>query len=847
MLKVSLAGVRAHRLRLMLTGLAIMLGVGFIAGTFVLTDTMQAGIDKKFAGSASKVDVAVLPKKGKVDVLPEEGPGGDRVPADLLTKIRALPGVTAVHGLVRGEAPLIGKDGKVYGDSPTRGLSVTDGPLQRYDIVAGKAPVAPDEAVLDERTAKRNGFKVGAVIRVLDAKGAEHRFTLTGLADFGVDSEVGFYGGVGFTPATAVRMTGERDPVEIDVLGGDQAALRDAVAAVAGARYDVLTSRALGDRLADAAGADTKIIRTGLLIFGVVSMLVSALVIYNTFAILIAQRMREMALLRCVGATRRQVFGGVLLESAVVGLAGSLAGLALGVVLAAGLLALVGGMNAEIPTDRLTLTPTAVAVGLTVGIVVTVLSALLPARAATRIAPVAALRSELEPGGGRFRLGWPRRILTVLFGVLGVGLALLGSLSMDKGETAMFVVAAGGALLFLAVIALMPALVRPLGGAAGALPARLTGVPGRLAVANARRTPRRTATTTIALTIGVGLMSLFAVVAASGQATVVANLEEQFPVDFQLHTQFSSAQTDPELPPALAAGLRARSELTGVVEMRRQEARVGGDEVEVGTATPAAFGRLLKPPVRSGSLADLKTGTVAVNETIAKHQGLAVGDTLRIGTGRGQVPLKVVAVFGGETSLSSYVVPESDFTRYFGAKGPWTIYVNVRPGTDPERALRAVEQVAQPYPTVKATSATAVKEQFTSAFDTMLMIFGGLLGLAVIIALFGIANTLSLSVVERTRESALLRALGITRGQLRLMLSVEAVIMAIIGALTGVVLGVAFGWAATESMADSSVFALPYGQIVGLMALAGLAGLLAAVLPARRAARTSVVESLSHG
>ncbi|HEX2312818.1 MAG TPA: FtsX-like permease family protein [Thermomonospora sp.] len=836
MLRTSLAGLRAHKLRLLMTAVAITLGVGFIAGTFVLTDTMQAGVDKKFAGSASKVDVAVLPG---------ESADTDGLPLGLLAAVRSASGVTDAQGLVEGDAALVGKDGKVYGDQPTVGLSVSPGALQRYEIKAGRAPSGPAEAVLDERTAERTGFRVGDTVRVLDPKGAQIPFTVTGLADFGINEEVGFRGGVGFTPATALRMTGERHYQEIDVLGsGSTEALRASVAAVARG-HDVLDSGELGDRLARSRGADTKIIRTGLLIFGAVSMAVSALVIYNTFAILVAQRMRELALLRCVGATRRQVFGGVVLESAVVGLVGSLAGLAVGVGLAAGLLALLGATDAGVPTGALTLRLPAVVLGLLIGTVVTVLSALLPARAATRVAPIAALRSELEPGSGRFRLGWPRRILAALLGALGLGLGVLGALVMDKGETAMFVVSAGGGVLFLAVIALMPALVRPLSRVTGALPARLTGVPGRLAVANARRSPRRTATTTIALTIGVGLMSLFAVVAASGRATGVAELEKQFPVDFQLRTQYTTNENaQRRLPAELAPQLRNLPELATVTEMRRVETTgPDGSEVEVSTVTWSSIGALVKPKIKSGSLADLRPGAVAVHQST----GLAAGETVRLKTRAGVVPLTVGAVFTGDTPLTSYVVTERDFGRFFGAQGPENIYVQLRDGVDPDVAQQKVEQVAQPYPTAKVDSATALREQFDKAIDLILMIFGGLLGLAVIIALFGIANTLSLSVVERTRESALLRALGITRPQLRLMLSVEAVIMALIGALTGVVLGGAFGWAAIEALSDSSVFAFPFLQVAGLMALAAVAGLLAAVLPARRAARTSVVEALSHG
>ncbi|WUI04573.1 ABC transporter permease [Spirillospora sp. NBC_00431] len=840
MLRTTLAGLRAHKLRLLLTAVAITLGVGFISGTFVLTDTMDKGVAKTFARSADKVDFAVLPDDGA-----DKG-----LSADTLRRVRAVPGVTDVHGMVKGDAALVGKDGKAVGDFPTVGMSVPSGRLLRYDFDRGRPPSGGGETVLDTELAKREGYTVGDVVTILDEKNRPHRFKVVGLVDFGIDQEASFRGGVGFDPATAMAMTGEKTYEEIDVAGGDRAAIEAAVKASAGegagASDRVYSGAELGAELAKAAGADTKVIRAGLLIFGLVAMLVSALVIYNTFSILIAQRMREMALLRCVGATRRQVFGGVVVESAVVGLIGSLLGLAAGVGLGAGALVGIRQLDASLATtgpSGTSLTPRTIVLGLAVGVIVTVASALLPARAATRVAPVAALRSELEPGSGRFRLGVPRTTIAVLLGAAGLAIGVLGSLTMPKGQAAMFVVALAGGVFFLAVIAAMPALVRPLGRFAGAAPARLGGVPGRLAVANAQRAPRRTATTTIALTVGVGLMSLFAVIAASGKATATHKLEEQFPVEFQIRTQ----DFEGTVPRALGETLRKRPEVAEVIELHRKETKAAGKDKDVATVTASALGRIVKPEMTKGTLdAARKPGTAMVDTNTAKTAGLARGETVQLKTIQGTVPVKITAEYAPGFGLDGIVVPEPDFTRYFGARDPSGIFVKTRDDVAASDARRVVEGAAQPYPAAKVTSSAEFKESMTKAVDMMLMIFGGLLGLAIVIALFGIANTLTLSVVERTRESALLRALGLTKRQLRRMLSVEALVMAVIGAFTGVVLGVAFGWAATNAMATDSIFSLPYLQVVAFVVLAGLAGTAAAVMPARRAARTSIVESLSH-
>ncbi|WP_433244694.1 ABC transporter permease [Actinomadura nitritigenes] len=842
MLRTTLAGLRAHKLRLLLTAVAITLGVGFISGTFVLTDTMNQGVARTFARSADKVDVAVQPD-ARTDTGPKDEPG---IPLDVLDRVRAVPGVTQAQGTVRGDAALVGKDGKTVGDLPTVGISVPSGKLLRYDVTKGRTPSGASEAVLGKDLADRSGYQVGDAVTVLDHANRPHRFTVVGLVDFGIDEEAGYRGGVGFDAATALAMTGVKKYQEIDVLGGTKPAVKAAV----GDKYEVYTGKELGKRLADSAGADTEIIQAGLLIFGLVAMLVSALVIYNTFSILIAQRMREMALLRCVGATRRQVFGGVVTEAFAVGLAGSVLGILAGVGLGAGAVAVMAQVNDRVRMDGVALSARTIAIGLAVGVVVTVLSALLPARAATRVAPVAALRSETEPGGGRFRLGPIRTALAVLLGAAGLGLGVMGSVTMAKGQTAMYTVALAGAVFFLAVVTAMPALVRPLGRLAGAVPARLGGVPGRLAVANARRSPRRTATTTIALTVGIGLMSLFAVVAASSKATSAEKLAEQYPAEFQVQTR--TGDGGGRAPQGLTEALRKRPEFSHVFELLAKDAKVDGKETNVASLTGSALGTVLKPKLVHGSASalasgGLKPGTGIVEQGVAKRHGMSVGQTVRVRTAHGTAPVRIAAVFSTPaTTLGALIVPEADFTRYFAAPDDSAIYIKDRDGVPPDAARKAVEVAARPYPAAKVYSSAEFEKSVSDAIDMMLMIFGGLLGLAIVIALFGIANTLTLSVVERTRESALLRALGLTRRQLRRMLSVEALVMAVIGAVTGVVLGVAFGWAATNAMEDGAIFSLPYLQVVGFVLLAGAAGVLAAVMPARRAAKASIVESLAH-
>ncbi|MFC4534354.1 ABC transporter permease [Sphaerisporangium dianthi] len=836
MFRTTLAGLLAHKLRLLLTSLAITLGVGFIAGTFILTDTIQSGLSQRIAASADKVDVAVLPTAGT----------GERrsLAAGDLAAIKGLAGVAEAQGLVKGSAALLGKDGKAVGDIATSGVSVVTGRLDRTEITAGAAPAAPDQVVIDKNTARTRGFAVGDTVRVLDGGGEPHTFHLVGLFDVGVDQQLAVTGAVGFTSATAQAMTGEKGFAEIDVVaapGVTPERLKSAVAAALPGGARVYTGHELAQRLAQNNGADIDVIGTALLMFGLVAMFVAALVIYNTFNILVAQRTREMALLRCIGATRRQVFGSILLESAVVGLLSSALGLLAGLGLGAGALAGLSALGREVPAGGVSLAPRTIVLALAVGLVVTVAAALLPARSATKVAPVAALRAQADEH--TFRTGVLRVVFAALFLLAGAGVTALGVAS-SPGEQALFLVMGGGVLTFFAVLILGPVMVRPLSTLAGWAPAKLSGVPGKLALDNSHRNPKRSATTTVALTIGVTLMTLISVITATTRATYTAKLDDQFPIDYMVAPQLTSLSNgDAVLPAALAASLRSRPELASTVGFRQAEARVGTD----GTGDVGAFDGPYQPALVKGSMRGFEPGSAVIADDLAERLGTGPGGSITVTTPRaGAVRLKVLGVFDPEsTTLPTVTVPDRAFERYFGPMGYSRLIVNAKDGVAADVSRRAVEAAAEPYPTAKVRSATEVRGQFDEALDMMLMIIGGLLGLAILISLLGIANTLSLSVHERTRESALLRALGLTRPQLRRMLSVEALILGLIGAVVGAVLGVAYGWAASQTLMDEVLFRVPVTQVLLFVALSGAAGVLAAVLPGRKAARASIVGSLA--
>jgi putative ABC transport system permease protein len=827
MLRTTLAGLRTHVLRLALTALAISLGVAFISGTFVLTGTLQASFDQQFTAAADTVSTAVLPRGDD-----------DEVPSATLVTVRGLPGVRDAQGQVRGDAPLLGKDGRAYGDAPTLGISIATGPLQRYTVAEGRTPGAPDQVVLDQVTARRTGYGVGDAVQVLDRAGRPRAFTVAGLIDFGVDEEIGFRGAVGFTGPVAAEMTGRRGFAEIDVLaapGVSDERLREVVAAAVGPSYETVTGAQLADKKAAQAGTDITLVTLLFLTFAFVALFVAALVIYNTFNILIAQRMRELALLRCVGATRAQVFRGVLLESSIVALGASIVGVLGGIGLGAGAARIFAA-----DAGPLVLSPVSFVIGLVVGLAVTVGSALLPARAATRVPPVAALRQPTESVKGW--AGVARIVIGSLFAVSGLAVGGF-ALASEPGMGPLVMVLVAGALIFLGVIAFSPLIVLVATRLIGWGPARLLGVPGRLAGDNARRNPRRTAITMIALTVGVTLMTMFSVALASMQATADVALTKQFPVDYRLAAQVGS---DRLVPRAVADRLRGQPQVAGVTEVRTADAEVNDRAAEVSSVSRGSLGRTIKPEVTAGSLAALKPGAVALLNGTAKRFGVSPGQTVSLRTARGDVALEVAAVFiADDVPIPSIVVDESDFERFFGVRDDTEVYVVVKPGVSADESRRVIDAAVQPYPMVKVASAADVKDQFTDALNRIFVLVAALLALAIIISLIGIANTLTLSVAERTRESALLRALGLTRGGLRRMLSTEALITSVIGALIGVTLGTVYGWAALSTVQRDAVLNFPAMRILAFILLAAIAGVLAAVLPARRAARAPIAASLA--
>jgi len=851
MMRTALTSLRYRAARLVLSSLAIGLGVAFVTGTLVMGASMNQAYFTSFAAGARNVDAAVTPH-GSGSYQPGD-PDAPAVPASVLSQVRAARGVESAAGRLVGRAALVGSDGKVIrdGDRPGVGINVAGDPaLRGFTVASGHLPGGPGQVAVDTSTAADEHFRVGQTVKVVDHTGRVRSFRLAGTIDLGVDHEFGDSTVTAFQAGTGFAVTGRPGYDQIvahAAAGTAQAALTATIAALPGmARYRVQTGGQLATSEANAAVGFTQQFTSAILVFALIALVVACIVIYNTFTILITQRGRELALLRCVGASRGQVFRSTLGESAVVGLIASAAGVLAGLGLGWGLQRLFAGFGAAVPPGPVVLQPSAVAISMTAGLVVTVAAAVIPARSATRVAPVAALGGQHEQPA-RTGAGWLRVAAAVLFAGAGI-LATFTGLRHVSGESGFVEIAAGGCLCFLAVLALGPLIVPPGIAFLGWLPGRLTGPVSRLATVNARRNPRRVAATTAALTIGLTLMTLFTVVVSSAQASSDAQIEQHYPFDYVVQAGHGGQV----VPPGVIGALRSAGTLGVVAADYARQARVNGDRAEVGAIARAALGVSVRPAMIAGSLAAIGPGTVGVDSGQLGRLGAHQGGTLVVRTLDGSSErLRVTAVYDSAgLPLPDVLMSVGDYTRAFRPAGADMVFANRAPGASVAASRAAVEAAAASDPLLVVNTVAGYKASLAGRVNEILTLFGTLLGLAVLIALLGISNTLSLSVIERTRESALMRALGLTRGQLRRMLLTEALLMAALAIVLGAGLGVTFGVVMVHAFVQSTdgqgLLSIPYSHITLYAAIAVGAALAAAALPARRAARTSVVSAMAE-
>jgi len=843
--RATLRSLLARKLRLALTAVSVVLGVAFVAGTFVLTDTVRRSIDTFFATLNAGADVSVRAASRFAD--DQEGlGGGDRpaVPAALLDTLVALDGVAEAAGTLVGFAQVVAVEGPVDRPSgPSIGTVWIDRPrLNPLTLRQGRPPAGDGEVLVDRGTAERLGVTVGGTVQVL-SQVAPARFEVVGVAELGDGQGLGGISVAAFGETTARRVLGRADGFDsIEVAADDGLGppeLRRRVAAALGPGLEAVTGQAAAAESAARVQRDLGFFGTLLLVFAGVSLFVGAFIILNTFQILVAQRTRELGLFRALGATGGQIRRSVLAESVVVGLVGSAGGLGLGVLVAGALQALLRQAGVDLPDAATVFRPRTAVISIAVGLVVTVASAALPARRAARVTPMAAITDGFGGAGPPLRR---RTVVGLVVSAGGFALLLAGTAGAGNGAAN---VGLGAGIGFVGASLVAPAVTRPLAWVLGA-PLLRVGISGRLGRENAARNPRRTASTAAALMVGLALVSLVTIFAASARRSTSRIIDEVFQADLVLAAASGSDGFSPEVT-GRARGVPGVQAAAAFRDGTWRDDR--GEEQYLSAIDAGALERVLDLKVSSGRLADLGDGGVALHEDAAADRGLAVGDALAMEFARtGTRSVRVDAVFSAEQLTGEYILSLEDYEANFADQLDSFVMVELAAAADRPAVRAAIEAAVAEFRTVEVQDQQEFKDRIADETSGILNLFYALLALAVVIALVGIVNTLALSVIERTRELGLLRAVGMARRQVRSMVRGEGVIIATLGAVLGLVVGLVVALAMLAALRDQGLTetAVPGGRLAAFVVAAAGAGVGAAVLPARRAARTDVLAAIAH-
>ncbi len=846
MRRVTLRNLVAHKVRLFLSAFAIVLGVSFVAGSFIFTDAMGGAFSGIIAGSTSDVEIAPEGANDFDSVMDNR-----TIPDSVVQDLEELEGAAEVNPYNTLQSVyVIGADGKVVGGNGPPGLAFTDGDSTALTgkkittYVDGDRPDGPGEIAMDVATAEKAGYQVGDTVKlVTPGDPPSMDVELVGLVEFGEGSTAGAT--LTLWDAEAMQdlfFDGRKEWSGVALAAADgvsQEELRDAAAEVLPEGVTARTGDSVVEKNEEGLQEILGFLNTFLLVFATVAMVVGTFLIINTFSILVAQRSRELALLRALGASRKQVNRSVLTEAFVIGVLGSTVGLGAGYLLAQGLKALFGAIGLDLGSAEFPVELRTVIVSYVVGIVVTMLAAYLPARRASRIPPVAAMRDDVAlPEASLHR----RVIVGTLMVLGGIGL-MVGGFAVEDGSTGLTMIGVGMLGILIGVSLMSPVIGRPLVDLLGLSYRRLFGTVGQLAAQNSKRNPRRTAATASALMLGLALVSLMSVLGASASASTDKALEEsitsQFIVSNVVGTPFS---------PTIAEQIREVDGIEAVASFRQAFAEVEGGAAFIGAADPEDLAAATEFPVVAGALAALEPGTTIISQDVVEEQGFGLGDRFEVMFQGGPVELTVAGIFGRSAAVpADYLVTLDTLEKGGLAPLDSILFVNKTDDADAEAVRADVNEILADLPTVTLADPAEFAEQQKEQINYFLNIIYALLGLAVIIAVLGIVNTLALSVIERTREIGLLRAVGLSRPQLRRMVRLESVIVAVLGAVLGVVMGIAFGVALQTAIADQGidVLSIPWGRLSVFIVVAALVGVLAAVFPARRAARLDVLRAIS--
>lgn len=845
MVKLTLRNLAAHKARLALTGFAVVLGVGFVVASLITSD----GLRDSF-GSLSKEIVAGT----DLTVRQADQFGTDDAISDeTLAVVRTTPGVVSAEGTIDGFVQPVAPDGEPLpaDRAPLIGVNWQDeSQLSSMTMVEGSAP-ATGEFVIDIDTAERHGFEIGKTYSVITGRGV-NEFTMSGVHRFGQDNDLLGAVLVGFTTddlrALLGLQPGHFDEIAVAVDAATPASeVQQALSLELGSGLEVVNQQTVEQETAGDFNDAVSILQNIFLGFAGISLFVAVFIIYNTFGVVLAQRVREIGLLRAIGATPTQIRRGIIGESLIVGLAASATGVATGIGLHLGLLAAFEQFGLGLPDSDLIVAPRTIIVGMVVGVAATVVSALAPALRAGSVSPIVALT------GTSASTGRPGRRLTMFgTGILigGVVLGVIGFQGLSTTTLTITALAAASLLVFVAVTILSPWAARPVVGVLAKPVSWIAGAAGGLAGKNAVRHPGRTATTAGSLMIGLALITTALIVGESFKTQVSTTLDSATSADYLV----SDPSFVGQLPEEVADRMTAMPELGTVVASSnvyvRMTAGSSVDEVSYGVADMDAIGTLFDIGVDRGSLVTQVENAIVLPRDEADEYGLVVGDTLQIdfdggGTGR----FELMATYTDQSLLEGGFLDLDAARRFTEIDSFEWIAADVADGSTAAEAEAAMAPLVDDFPHLEVQSSAQYRESINDDIDTMLNAISMMLALAIIIALIGIGLTLSLAVVERTREIGLLRAVGMTRRQTRRMIRWEAAAIAMFGAVLGIVTGLVFGWGSVTAIPDSylSVVSVPTVRLVIMVLVAAVAGLVAALLPARRAGRLDVLDAIAMG
>jgi putative ABC transport system permease protein len=840
MLRTVLNGLWARKRRLLGTTTAVVLGIAFLTATLVLGDSMRAGFHGAFTEANAGTDVIVR----SADEIGGEDSVRGFIDPGLVDTVAQVDGVAEAVPTIEGTATIIGSDGDRIGRDgpPTVATNWIDEPdLNPYRLAEGRAPAANDEVVIDRGAAEDGGLHVGDRTTVLTPAPLEVK--IVGIATFGDEDSFGPTTYTAFTlPAAQELIAGRPDAISSVLVaaedGVSQESLRDEIMQLMPARIEALTQTELtAEQEADIRSDFLGLFEVLLLAFAGIAMVVAAFSIYNTFSIVVAQRTREWALLRAIGASRRQVVAGVTLEAVVVGVLASAVGFAAGLGLAVGLDALMAGL--ALPDAGLVVGTDTIVVAAVVGIVTTVLASVAPAVKASRVAPLAALR---DVAVDRSAVSKARVVAGILTAASGLALVIATS----SGDGAVNRVGLGALAVLVGAVVLGPVVARPAVAVLGAGAMVTRGFTGRLARRNAMRNPRRIAASASALMVGTGVVALFTTFGASLKATIDDAVDTSFAGDLVVvQKDFSGTPMSPEVAGAIAE----LPEVASAVGAGNAVATIDGHGVEPTVTDLGRLDDVLDLGVTQGSVAEFAPGQLAISEQYAAEQHLTLGDRVPVTFIDGDTTdLEVGVVFSERMWFGDLIMTPADWSPHARQAGDVVVFVDLVDGVSEADGQAAVSSVTERFSAPDPQTRDEYIDSVGSEIDQMLTLVYGLLGVAVLIGLLGVGNTLALSIHERTRELGLLRAVGQNRRQLRSAVRWESVIVAVFGTVGGLAVGTFLGWGlmrAIRSQEGFGLFAVPVTPLAVILALAAVAGVIAAIRPARRAARLDILDAIA--